>query len=342
MARLSGGFQKLHTKLSGWRRLAILNIGAMVLLTLLLCGFTVASILKTDLSEIANEGYNYDEASRGDAVRNTFLFHSSLCTEPTARNVNTVLHLIVNAVSSAVLASSNFFSQVLSSPSRAEVDVSHARGRSLDVGVLSWRNALGLSPFKTVAWVALLVTSLPLHLLFNSAILQSADSDGSHAQDGLDGSKDYQTLPYDLYVVWGLSPTYLAGLLALAIAAIQIPWLLGLLRMPGHMPPVGSDSRAIAAACHVSPLSKAPLDEQKGGEGEGYEPVSMADEEGHGGLLAVSRSLLSWGVVKMPQAWYDAHVDRRNAPESRRAVEHLSFGTSLDGVKKPIRGRIYS
>ncbi|CAN9081870.1 unnamed protein product [Alternaria alternata] len=155
MARLSGGFQKLHTKLSGWRRLAILNIGAMVLLTLLLCGFTVASILKTDLSEIANEGYNYDEASRGDAVRNTFLFHSSLCTEPTARNVNTVLHLIVNAVSSAVLASSNFFSQVLSSPSRAEVDVSHARGRSLDVGVLSWRNALGLSPFKTVAWVAL-------------------------------------------------------------------------------------------------------------------------------------------------------------------------------------------
>jgi hypothetical protein len=145
-----------------------------------------------------------------------------------------------------------------------------------------------------------------------------------------------------MYVVWGLSPTYLAGLLALAIAAIQIPWLLGLLRLPGHVPPVGSDSQAIAAACHVSPLSKAPLDEQKGGEGEGYEPVSMADEEGHGGLLAVSRSLLSWGVVKMPQAWYDAHVDRRNAPESRRAVEHLSFGTSLDGVKKPIRGRLYS
>jgi hypothetical protein len=59
------------------------------------------------------------------------------------------------------------------------------------------------------------------------------------------------------------------------------------------MPPVGSDSRAIAAACHVSPLAKAPLSEQTGGKGEGYEPVSMADEEGHGGLLAVSRSLLS-------------------------------------------------
>jgi hypothetical protein len=186
MVRFSGCFPKVHTKLSGWRRLAILNIGAMVLLTLLLLGFTVASILKTDLSQIDNAGFNYHEASRAEAMRNTFLFHSSLCREPTARNINTVLHLIVNAVSSAVLASSNFFSQVLSSPSRAEVNVSHKRGKSLDVGVLSWRNALGLSPFKTVAWVALLITSLPLHLLFNSAILQSVDSTGSSAKDSGD------------------------------------------------------------------------------------------------------------------------------------------------------------
>jgi len=108
------------------------------------------------------------------------------------------------------------------------------------------------------------------------------------------------------------------------------------------MPPIGSDSRAIAAACHVSPLSKAPISEQTDGKGEGYEPVSMAEEEGHNSLLAVSRSLLSWGVVKMPQDWYDAQEDRRSGPESRRPVEHLSFGTALDGVKKPIRGRFYA
>jgi hypothetical protein len=175
MARLSGCFPKLHTKLSGWRRLAILNIGGMVLLTLLLCGLTVASILKTDLSQISNDGIHNDNISRADAMRNIFQFYDSSCSERTAQNINTVLHLIVNAVSSTVLASSNFFSQVLSSPSRAEVDVSHAQGRSLDIGVLSWRNVLRLSPFKTVAWIALLITSLPLHLLFNSAILQWAD-----------------------------------------------------------------------------------------------------------------------------------------------------------------------
>jgi len=108
------------------------------------------------------------------------------------------------------------------------------------------------------------------------------------------------------------------------------------------MPPIGSDSRAIAAACHVSPLSKAPFNEETGQKGEGYEPVSMAEEEGNRGLVAVSRSLLSWGVVEMPQAWYDAQEDRRSGPESRRPVEHLSFGTALDGVKKPIRGRFYA
>lgn len=154
----------------------------MILLTLLLCGFTVASILKTDVSQILSVDGS-DDNSRGAAVRNAFLFHSSPCRETTARSLNTILHLLVNAVSSAVLASSSFFSQVLSSPTRAEVDVSHARGKSLDVGVLSWRNALRISPFKTVAWVALLITSLPLHLLFNSAILQSVDSEASNEED---------------------------------------------------------------------------------------------------------------------------------------------------------------
>lgn len=108
------------------------------------------------------------------------------------------------------------------------------------------------------------------------------------------------------------------------------------------MPLVGSDSRAIAAACHVSPLAKALPEEQAGRKGDGYEPVSIADEEGHGGLIAVSRSLLSWGVVEMPQAWHDSQFNQLNGSESRQVVEHLSFGTLLDDVKKPIKGHLYS
>ena len=181
MARLKHCFPKLLPRLTGWRRLAILNIGAMTLLTLLLCGFTVAAILKTDLSQILEYRLNGDYVlvDRRAAVGNGFLFHESPCRELTAGNINTVLYLLVNAVSSAILASSSFFSQVLSSLTRAEVDVSHARGRSVDIGVLLWRNALRLSRFKTVAWFALLITSLLLHLLFNSVILQSADAEVS-------------------------------------------------------------------------------------------------------------------------------------------------------------------
>lgn len=188
MGRLSRCFPKLLPTLTGWRRLAILNIGAMTLLTLLLCGFTVASMLKTDLSRINKPNYGGPETNRAAVVRNTFLFHRSRCDVlrrgiSTSDVINTILHLLVNGISSAVLASSSFFSQVLSSPTRAEVDVSHARGRSVDVGVLSWRNAIRLSPFKRVAWIILLITSLPLHLLFNSAILQSRS--GSACEVGI-------------------------------------------------------------------------------------------------------------------------------------------------------------
>jgi hypothetical protein len=98
----------------------------------------------------------------------------------------------------------------------------------------------------------------------------------------------------------------------------------------------------MAAACHVSPLSKIPLNKQTGGKGEDYEPVSIANEEGRGGLPAVSRSLLLWGVVEMPQAWYDAQVNQPSGPEGHRAVEHLSFGTLLDDVNKPFQGHLYS
>jgi len=242
MGRLNRCFPKLLPTLTGWRRLAILNIGAMTLLTLLLCGFTVAAILKTDLSLIGDANYGGPNSSRGSAVRNGFLFHASFCDKPTAGIINTVLHLIINAVSSAVLASSSFFSQVLSSPTRAEVDVSHARGRSVDVGVLSWRNALRLSPFKTAAWVALLITSLPLHVLFNSAIFHSVDSRGSHAQDG---GTCYVGVSNPLLL------TVTLACLAKVIICVVIVWVLGL------QEPLVTPGDAVASFISIPDLSTA-------------------------------------------------------------------------------------
>ncbi|KAK3313969.1 hypothetical protein B0H66DRAFT_594781 [Apodospora peruviana] len=81
------------------------------------------------------------------------------------------LHLLFNAFSTAVLASSSFFSQILNAPSRQEIDDCHAKGKFLHIGISSWRNTCSMAKWKTVvAWLVLLLSSTPMHLFFNSAI----------------------------------------------------------------------------------------------------------------------------------------------------------------------------
>lgn len=87
-----------------------------------------------------------------------------------ASRLNTVLHLLLNIVSTLVIASSNFFMQVLNSPNRAEIDRAHGRSRWLDIGIPSFRNARQLSRSKLVTSALFIISSIPIHLLFNSAI----------------------------------------------------------------------------------------------------------------------------------------------------------------------------
>lgn len=68
--------------------------------------------------------------------------------------------------------------QVLNSPSREEVDRQHARSSWLGIGVPSVHNAFRVSKFKTLCWLSLLLTSIPIHLLFNSTIFVT-DYNGS-------------------------------------------------------------------------------------------------------------------------------------------------------------------
>ena len=60
--------------------------------------------------------------------------------------------------------------QVLNAPSREELDSVHARGSWLGIGVPSVRNTFKVSRFKTVCWTILLLTTTPIHLLFNSTV----------------------------------------------------------------------------------------------------------------------------------------------------------------------------
>ncbi|KAF4832816.1 hypothetical protein CGCTS75_v004234 [Colletotrichum tropicale] len=83
-----------------------------------------------------------------------------------------MLHLLLNILSTVILASSSFFMQVLNSPSRREVDETHAKGDWLDIGIPSWRNAFRLSKFKLWSWIMFLLSSIPIHVFFNSSIFQ--------------------------------------------------------------------------------------------------------------------------------------------------------------------------
>ncbi|KAM0808647.1 hypothetical protein AB5N19_08990 [Seiridium cardinale] len=116
----------------------------------------------------------FDHVGRADrGVSKAHMFYTGTCDGGSAAQVNVALHLLLNVVSTAIFASSNFFMQVLNSPSRKEVDEIHSKGPWMGIGVSSVRNTFGVSKFKTSCWILLLVPSIPLHLLFNSIIFQT-------------------------------------------------------------------------------------------------------------------------------------------------------------------------
>ncbi|KAL4915394.1 hypothetical protein BDW62DRAFT_125090 [Aspergillus aurantiobrunneus] len=85
----------------------------------------------------------------------------------------TGMHLVINVLSSILLAASNYVMQCLSAPSRADVDKAHSRGDWLDIGTLSLRNLWVMDAKRKIIWVLLLVSSLPIHMLYNTAIFSS-------------------------------------------------------------------------------------------------------------------------------------------------------------------------
>lgn len=105
---------------TGWRRTALINTLAVFTFTL----FGIILLICT-VSKSGGLGINY-------------IVFQGTCAK--SRSINTWLHLFLNAYSTAILASSNFFMQVLTSPTRSEVDKAHSDNISLKIGVQSMRN----------------------------------------------------------------------------------------------------------------------------------------------------------------------------------------------------------
>ena len=85
--------------------------------------------------------------------------------EATISRWNTAFHVLINALSTTLLAGSNYAMQVLSSPTRVDIDKAHKLGNWLEIGLLSPRNLRMISRKRTALCLLLALSSVPLHLL---------------------------------------------------------------------------------------------------------------------------------------------------------------------------------
>ena len=86
------------------------------------------------------------------------------------REVNVYVHLVVNILSTLLLCSSNYCQQILAAPNREELGRAHARRNWLHIGVPNLRNLWHVGRDRSVLWILLFLSSVPLHLLFNSVV----------------------------------------------------------------------------------------------------------------------------------------------------------------------------
>ena len=82
-------------------------------------------------------------------------------------------HLGINVLSSTLLAASNYTMQCLSAPVREEIDKGHREGIVFDIGIPSLKNLRRISRIKLILWVLLAVSSIPLHLMYNSVVFST-------------------------------------------------------------------------------------------------------------------------------------------------------------------------
>jgi len=98
-------------------------------------------------------------------VGGTGTLYSGSCDK--SKTIGLWLHLGINALSTLLLSGSNYTQQCLAAPTRSEIDAAHARRRWMDIGVPSVRNLFRIKLERTLLWIFIGLTSIPLHLLYS-------------------------------------------------------------------------------------------------------------------------------------------------------------------------------
>ena len=141
-----------HPKAQTWRswrskRQTVLSACSVVASLVLLTNLAATVYFKIRWKSIGDLGTIY----RGD------------CSQ--SHRLNSGLHIIINALSTTLLATSNLCMQLLAAPTRQEIDKAHKHHIWLDIGVPSFRNLKHISKRRGIAIFLLAVSSIPLHFL---------------------------------------------------------------------------------------------------------------------------------------------------------------------------------
>ncbi|KAI9148394.1 Long-chain-alcohol oxidase FAO2 [Paramyrothecium foliicola] len=91
--------------------------------------------------------------------------------------------LVINVLSTLLLGASNTCAQLITSPTRQDIDKAHAKGEWLDIGVPSVKNLKHMPRKRVFLWGLLCLSSVPLHLIYNSVIFKGQS--GLHYQSAL-------------------------------------------------------------------------------------------------------------------------------------------------------------
>ncbi|KAL4924160.1 uncharacterized protein BDV17DRAFT_275337 [Aspergillus undulatus] len=143
---------------SGWKFALFLASTACVFVLAFNLGFLLWAVARDSLK--SERGVLYE----GDCDR--------------VSRLSTGLHLVINIFSTLLLSASNYGMQCLCAPTRKDVDRVHQQGGWLNIGVPSIRNLSHVSRRRLLMWICLLLSSVPLHLLYNSTIFSTISAYG--------------------------------------------------------------------------------------------------------------------------------------------------------------------
>lgn len=97
-------------------------------------------------------------------------------SERKVQGANWGVHAVVNVFAIVLIAGTNYIFQILSSPTRPEVDSAHERFKWLDIGIPSLRNLRLISPARAILSATLIMLAFTSQIIYNSLIFTTTSA----------------------------------------------------------------------------------------------------------------------------------------------------------------------